>query len=62
MAEHEARYSRYQRGSKTFGTGGPQYGTRVRCACGWTARINTAPSKGGRKAAETEFTNHLKDI
>ena len=57
---HEIREYRFNRGRSVLG-GGVYYGTKVRCGCGAIWKINEAPSKGGRKAAQAWYERHVED-
>ncbi len=63
---HEPRITRYQRGTQTYGqlrgAAGMQYGTMLRCDCGWSIRENTAPSAGGRKRLLELHGRHVEEM
>jgi hypothetical protein len=41
--------------------GGSFYGTVGRCTCGWTVKVNTAPSRGGRRQVEGDHARHVNE-
>ena len=63
--EHRPFYGRRKLGQSPLahinGAAGMFYGSTVRCSCGWSTRYNQAPSKGGRKAVEELFAEHLAE-
>lgn len=61
MSEHFLRVGRVQIGRSPIGRGSPLYGTSGSCSCGeWRHKVNTAPSKGGRRDIEREHRRHLE--
>lgn len=64
--EHQPTYTRYKRGTATYGNihgaAGMQYGTKVRCTCGWECRANLAPTNGGRKRMKDAYVRHLLEV
>lgn len=60
MIGHHPTLGRRRLGRKTYGTGGDQWGTTVRCECGWQANVNQAPSSGGNAEAIDQWYTHLR--
>jgi hypothetical protein len=59
---HECNFYRYNRGrSNIGGASGSFYGSRLRCECGFTAKVNVAPSKGGKRELNEDYRRHLKE-
>lgn len=60
MTEHVLRITRRNLGKGMQG-GGSFFGTVGRCTCGWGTKVNTAPSRGGRKQVEGDHARHVNE-
>lgn len=67
MNGHTPKLGRVRLGRKTWGTGGDQYGTTVRCGCEpnyreqWHQQVNEAPSSGGTGEAMARWWAHVAE-
>lgn len=60
LTSHDLRISRRPLGSRP--QGGNSYGTVARCSCGWTDRVNEAPSKGGQREMIRRHAGHVEVV
>lgn len=60
LTSHDLRISRRLLGSRP--QGGRSYGTVARCSCGWTDRVNAAPSKGGQRELIGRHVEHVEEV
>lgn len=59
--QHKVNSGRVQLGRAPIKGSGMQYGVAARCLCGWKAKINKAPSKGGQRHIDQLIAAHLAE-